>query len=130
MRLHDLSDFEERLRQDDEGNLTRNEAFLLSDAETRRRYVEAYATTRALYFRDQVSFDAILERIALFAPEVRDDIGKSFGSTQVTHGATSPVRIDGRATHLICKWSDSHPGIYPAYFRYPDMRDNIFGSIR
>lgn len=60
----------ERFRQDDEGNLTKNEAFLLSDVETRRRYVEAYATTRALYYRDQVSFDAILERIALFAPEL------------------------------------------------------------
>jgi len=48
----------------------------------------------------------------------------------MTRGTTSPVRIDGGAKHLICKWSDRRPGIYPACFRYPDMWDNIFGLIR
>ena len=59
-----------RFRQDDEADLTRNEAFLLSDAETRKNYAAAYAGTRALYYRDQVAFDAILERITGFAPRL------------------------------------------------------------
>jgi hypothetical protein len=44
----------------------------------------------------------------------------------MTHGTTTPVQIDGRAKQLICKRSDSRLGIYPAYFTYPDMWDNIF----
>ena len=59
-----------RFRQVDEADLTRNEAFLLSDAETRKNYAVAYAGTRALYYRDQVAFDAILERITGFAPRL------------------------------------------------------------
>ena len=54
----------ERFRQGDEPDLTKNEAFLLSDEATRKNYAAAYASTAALYYRERVSFDAILERIA------------------------------------------------------------------
>lgn len=59
-----------RFRAGDNPNLTKNEAFLLSDSATRKKYVEAYASTRALYDRDQIEFDAILKRITEFAPQL------------------------------------------------------------
>jgi hypothetical protein len=59
-----------RFRAGDNPNLTKNEAFLLSDSATRKKYVEAYASTRALYYRDQIEFDAILKRITEFAPQL------------------------------------------------------------
>ena len=52
-----------RFRKDDEPDLTRNAAFLLSDKQTRATYVAAFADTRALYYREQPSFDEILDRI-------------------------------------------------------------------
>ena len=60
----------ERFRQADESDLTKNEAFRLSDAATRKAYAGAYASTAALYYRDNVAFDVILERIAEAAPHL------------------------------------------------------------
>lgn len=40
-----------------------NEAFILSDVSTRKLYQENYLATSALYYRDQPSFEALLERI-------------------------------------------------------------------
>jgi hypothetical protein len=53
-----------RFRQDDNPNITQNEAFVLSDEATRRLYAKAYADTRALYYGDQPTFDEILREIA------------------------------------------------------------------
>ncbi|MBB1177681.1 nucleotidyl transferase AbiEii/AbiGii toxin family protein [Brevundimonas aurantiaca] len=47
----------------DEPVLRDNPAFTLADAATRRRYAEAYDQTRALYYREQPSLEAILARI-------------------------------------------------------------------
>lgn len=55
---------QKRFRNEDVADLSRNDAFLLKDDTTRRAYASAYAATRALYYRDQVPFEAILERIA------------------------------------------------------------------
>lgn len=59
-----------RFRQADETDLTKNEAFRLSDTATRKAYAGAYASTAALYYRDSFSFDLILERIAAAAPRL------------------------------------------------------------
>lgn len=59
-----------RFRQADETDLTKNEAFRLSDTATRKAYAGAYASTAALYYRDSFSFDRILERIAAAAPRL------------------------------------------------------------
>lgn len=59
-----------RFRNDDVADLTKNDAFLLTDDKTRQAYASAYAATRALYYRDQVPFDAILERIAKAAADL------------------------------------------------------------
>ena len=59
-----------RFRQADESDLTKNEAFRLSDAATRKAYARSYAATAALYYRDNVPFDVILERIAEAAPRL------------------------------------------------------------
>lgn len=48
-----------RFRTEDDPDLTRHEAFLLPDR-----------TTHAIYYRDQIAFDVILERIAGFAPRL------------------------------------------------------------
>lgn len=55
---------DKRFRQGDEKNLRRNRAFLLDDQPTRATYERAYQGTRALYYREQPSFDHILERLA------------------------------------------------------------------
>jgi hypothetical protein len=59
-----------RFRAADDPDITRNPAFLLSDPETRARYARAYAGTRALYYRDQPSLEAILDRIGSNAPRL------------------------------------------------------------
>ena len=59
-----------RFRTEDNPDLTQNEAFRLSDRATRHLYETAYASTRGLYYRDQIAFDAILDRIAAFAPQL------------------------------------------------------------
>lgn len=53
-----------RFRGADEPDIRRNAAFWLSDPVTRQVYERAYGATRALYYRDQPSLDAILARIA------------------------------------------------------------------
>lgn len=53
-----------RFRTADNPNLTQNQAFVLSDPETREAYAKAYADTSALYYGDKPSFDQILDAIA------------------------------------------------------------------
>ena len=48
---------------DDPENLAENEAFLLSDSETRALYAAEYEKTPSLYFKGQVPFEDILQRI-------------------------------------------------------------------
>lgn len=43
--------------------IAENEAFILSDVATRKLYQESYLATSALYYREQPSFDVLLERI-------------------------------------------------------------------
>lgn len=59
-----------KFTQNDEPDLTKNEAFILSDAETRTLYTEAYDNTAALYYRDRPSFEEILERIKTHAAKL------------------------------------------------------------
>lgn len=56
-----------KFTQNDEHDLSKNEAFLLSDDKTRKLYQDAYEGTRALYYQDMPGFNAILERIAAHA---------------------------------------------------------------
>lgn len=53
-----------RFPEADEKQLGRNEAFLLSDPETRSRFEAAYRSTRALYYREQPPMTALLDRLA------------------------------------------------------------------
>lgn len=48
----------------DEMDLTRNEAFIFSDAITREKYAKEYQDTQLLYFGGFPSFVSIIERIA------------------------------------------------------------------
>jgi len=54
---------EHRFRKDDNLVIAENEAFLLSDPETRKQYILAYQATASLYFGEQIPFDAILKKI-------------------------------------------------------------------
>ncbi|HVI33760.1 nucleotidyl transferase AbiEii/AbiGii toxin family protein [Phenylobacterium sp.] len=49
-----------RFRQADEKDLTKNEAFILSDPEVRRELADAYAASAALYYRGQPPFEELL----------------------------------------------------------------------
>ncbi|WP_027146046.1 nucleotidyl transferase AbiEii/AbiGii toxin family protein [Mesorhizobium sp. WSM3626] len=53
----------DRFRGGDEPDLRRNEAFRLSEPTTRQIYADAYERTRALYYRDRPSLDAILTQL-------------------------------------------------------------------
>ena len=59
-----------KFTQNDEHDLRKNEAFLLATDETRKLYQNAYESTRALYYQDMPSLDAILERIAVYAEQL------------------------------------------------------------
>ena len=52
-----------RFQKSDETDLSKNEAFVLKDKETRRRYADEYSRTKTLYYDNSPSFDTILERI-------------------------------------------------------------------
>ena len=52
-----------RFRQDDNQNIKENEAFLLSNAETKALYADAYDRSSDLYYGDQPSFEEILTKI-------------------------------------------------------------------
>jgi hypothetical protein len=52
-----------RFRSGDNLNIRENEAFLLSDPETRDQYARAYQATASLYFNEQVPFVTIMDKI-------------------------------------------------------------------
>jgi hypothetical protein len=52
-----------RFRSLDNRDIAKNEAFILSDPETRKAYAAAYDRTSALYYGSKPTFDQILERI-------------------------------------------------------------------
>jgi hypothetical protein len=52
-----------RFRKGDNPNIAQNEAFILSDPETRKLYDKAYAYSSALYYGDKPTFDQILQTI-------------------------------------------------------------------
>jgi hypothetical protein len=56
-----------RFRRGDNPNIAQNDAFVLSNPETRKAYEKAYEDTSALYYGDRPSFDQILEEIATWA---------------------------------------------------------------
>lgn len=51
---------EKRFRSGDEKDLTKNEAFIISDAETRKLYQESFEKTRNLYYKGQPEFQKML----------------------------------------------------------------------
>lgn len=56
-----------RFRQGDNPKIGENQAFVLSDPKTWKLFEEAYDASKALYYGDKPSFDAILRRIAEWA---------------------------------------------------------------
>lgn len=56
-----------RFPRADNQNIAQNEAFVLSDPQTRKAYAKAYADTSALYYGDPPTFDQILTEIAAWS---------------------------------------------------------------
>jgi hypothetical protein len=52
-----------RFPQADNPNIAQNQAFILSNPETRKLYENAYAQTSALYYKDKPTFEQILQEI-------------------------------------------------------------------
>lgn len=59
-----------RFRSQDNQLIVENEAFVLSDPETRKRYEAAYNATPGLYYADKPTFEEILAEIANWAPRL------------------------------------------------------------
>lgn len=59
-----------RFRSKDEMDLTINDAFILSDKETRELYKGAYEKTKNLYFSGQPSLDSILSELKKWLPKL------------------------------------------------------------
>ena len=55
---------EKRFRQADNQNIAENQAFVLSNSETRKAYATAFAGSTALYYGDNPTFDQVLAEIA------------------------------------------------------------------
>lgn len=62
-----LAHKERRFRTGDDHDITRNQAFVLSDPATRAEYDAEYGKTSSLYYRDKPSFSEILHRITEWA---------------------------------------------------------------
>jgi len=71
---------QKRFRSGDNPDLKQNEAFHLNNPETRQEYAEAYAATRALYYKDQPGFDEILKRLKSFVEKVHENSKERFSS--------------------------------------------------
>jgi len=56
-----------RFRRDDNPNIAENQAFILTDPETRKSYANAFAESTALYYGDKPTFEQILKEIATWA---------------------------------------------------------------
>jgi hypothetical protein len=56
-----------RFPKADNSNIAENDAFILSDPETRASFEKAYAATSALYYKDKPTFDQILKEISAYA---------------------------------------------------------------
>jgi hypothetical protein len=56
-----------RFRQGDNQDITQNQAFLLSDPDSRATYVKAFGATSALYYGDKPTFEEILKKIGEWA---------------------------------------------------------------
>jgi hypothetical protein len=56
-----------RFRGADNPDIMHNEAFLLSDPETRKTYADAFAASSALYYGDKPTFDQVLGEIKTWA---------------------------------------------------------------
>lgn len=56
-----------RFRRGDNPNIAENQAFILSDPETRQTYDKTYTATSALYYQDKPTFEQILRQIAVWA---------------------------------------------------------------
>lgn len=56
-----------RFPRADNPNIAENQAFILSDLETRRTYEKTYMATSALYYRDKPAFEEILQELAAWA---------------------------------------------------------------
>lgn len=65
-----LTHKQKRFRPQDEKDLSKNEAFIMSDPNTRRVYEEAYQRGAALYYAGQPSFEEILARIRKFVSQM------------------------------------------------------------
>ena len=61
---------ERRFRQGDNPDITKNEAFMLSDPDTRAAYQKAYDATSALYYGGKPTFDEVLKTIGTWASKL------------------------------------------------------------
>jgi len=52
-----------RFRKEDDLNISKNEAFILNDADTLKLYKKEYLATSSLYYEDQPDFDSIIQKI-------------------------------------------------------------------
>jgi hypothetical protein len=57
----------DRFRSGDNPNIAQNEAFILSDPQTRAVYAKAYSDSKGLYYGDVPTFERILEEIGKWA---------------------------------------------------------------
>lgn len=57
---------EARFRSGDEKDISKNQAFILSNEETRKKYQDAFEKTRGLYYKEFPSLDEILEGLRVY----------------------------------------------------------------
>lgn len=59
-----------RFRTADEKDLTKNDAFIISNAETQKIYQQSFEKTKGLYYKGQPKFSEILESFKSFLPRM------------------------------------------------------------
>lgn len=59
-----------RFRSADEKDLTKNDAFIISNSETQKLYQQSFERTKGLYYKGQPKFGDILETFKAFLPKM------------------------------------------------------------
>lgn len=65
-----LAHKELRFRTADEKDLTKNDAFIISNAETQKLYQESFEKTKGLYYKGQPKFSEILDSFKTYLPKM------------------------------------------------------------
>ena len=114
---------ERRFRQGDNPDITKNEAFILSDPGTRAAYQKAYDATSALYYGGKPTFDEVLKAIGVLG-EPAVAYSRAVPAAAV---ATSRSPCESPLVHRRSSEDPGNRGVTASFEAIPNTLDAEFG---